>query len=91
MVRIFTLNVSFEGKEFPALVNLSNEGYDMTFKIHYMDRDLHGILPDGKLVFSLTGGLRQPAQLASEMAFRLVDNTVDALSAFFSKNKQPVL
>jgi hypothetical protein len=91
MARIFTLYVPFEGKECPALVNLSYEGYDMIFKVHYLDRDLHGILPEGNLVFSLSEGLRQPAQLASELAVRLVDSTVDTLSEFLSKHKQPVV
>lgn len=88
MARIFTLYVPFEGKECPALVNLSNEGYDLAFRIHYLDRDLYHILPDGNLVFSLSEGLLQPAQLASEVAIRLVDSTVEALSSFFSRNKQ---
>jgi hypothetical protein len=90
MARIFTLYVPFEGKECPALVNVSSEGYDLAFRVHYLDRDLYGILPDGNLVFSLVEGLKQPAQLATEGAVRLVDSTVDALSAFFSKQKQPI-
>lgn len=90
MARIFTLYVSFEGKECPAVVNMSSEGYDLAFRVHYLDRDLYSILPDGNLVFSLAEGLKQPAQLASEGAIRLVDSTVDALSTFFSKHKQPI-
>jgi len=38
-------------------------------------------------VFSLTEGLKQPTQLVNEMAIKLVDNTIDALSAFFSRGK----
>lgn len=91
MARIFTLYVPFEGKECPALVNLINEGYDMTFSVHYLDRELHSILPEGNLVFSLSDGLRQPAQLTDEGAIRLVDSTVEALSAFLSSHKQPNL
>lgn len=91
MARIFTLYVPFEGKECPALVNLTNEGYDLAFRVHYLDHDLYSILPDGNLVFSLSEGLLQPAQLASELAIKLVDSTVEALTSFFSKNKQPVL
>lgn len=90
MSRIFTLNIPFEGKECTALVNLSANGYDMAFRVHYLDHDLYNILPDGNLVFSLSEGLRQPAQLASELAIKLVDSTVDALSSFFSRQKQPV-
>lgn len=91
MANLFTLYVPFEGKEFPALVHLSTEGYDLAFKVHYLDRDLYDILPDGNLVFSLSEGLRQPAQLASELAVKLVDSTVEALSSFFSHSKPPVL
>lgn len=87
MARIFTLYVPFEGKERAALVNLTTEGYDMSFIVHYMDQELYGILPDGNLEFSLSEGLKRPAQLASEGAFRLVGSTVDALATFFSKNK----
>lgn len=91
MARIFTLYVPFEGKECLALVNLSSEGYDLAFKVQYLDRDLYGILPGGNLVFSLSEGLRQPAQLAGELTIKLVDSTIEALSSFFSKSKQPVL
>jgi hypothetical protein len=66
----------------PALVNLSNEGYDRTFRIHYLDQDLLGVLPEGKLVFSLSEGLKQPAHLSSETAFRLVGSTIDACPHF---------
>jgi len=88
MARIFTLSVPFEGKERHALVNLHTQGYDMDVKVHYLDHDLYSLLPEGNLVFSLSGGLKQPAQLVNDMAVRLVGNTVDALSAFFSRSKQ---
>lgn len=87
MARVFTLSVPFEGRECTALVNLIAHGYDMAFTVHYLDRDLYQILPDGNLVFSLSEGLKQPAQLASELAVRLVDSTVDALSGFFNKQR----
>lgn len=87
MSRIFTLTVPFDGKERAALVNLNANEYDMDVRVHYLDRDLYSILPEGNLVFSLNEGLKQPHELASDQAVRLVDNTVDALSAFFSRNK----
>ena len=87
MARVFTLNVPFEGKERPVLVNMNAQGYDMAVQVHYFDHDLYTLLPDGNLVFSLTEGLKQPSQLVNDLAIKLVDNTIDALSAFFSRGK----
>ena len=87
MARIFTLNVPFEGKQCTALVNMNDNGYDMAVRVHYLDAELYHILPNGNLTFSLTEGLKQPTQLVSDLAIKLVDNTIDALSAFFSRNK----
>ena len=88
MSRIFTLTVPFDGKERAALVNLNANGYDMDVRVHYLDRELYSILPEGNLVFSLNEGLKQPHDLDNDLALRLVDNTVDALSDFFSRSKQ---
>ena len=87
MSRIFTLTVPFDGKERAALVNLNANEYDMDVRVHYLDRELYSILPEGNLVFSLNEGLKQPHELDNDRAVQLVDNTVDALSAFFSRNK----
>jgi hypothetical protein len=88
MSRIFTLSVLFEGKERAALVNLNANEYDMDVRVHYLDRELYSILPEGNLVFSLNEGLKQPHELDTDQAVQLVDNTVDALTAFFSRSKQ---
>jgi hypothetical protein len=88
MARIFTLYIPFGGKESPALVNFTANGYDMVFTVHFLDKELYKILPEGNLVFSLSEGLKQPAELDSDLAVKLVDSTVDALSVFFSKQKQ---
>ena len=87
MARIFTLTVPFEGKDRTALVNLNSQDYDHSFIVQYLDQELCGILPNDNLVFSLAEGLKQPAQLMNEMAVRLVDSTVDALSTFFHKHQ----
>lgn len=69
------------------MVNLQDKGYDMSFFVHFLDKEVHHILPDGNLSFSLSEGLQHPATLGNESAFRLVGSTVDAIANFLKRDQ----
>jgi hypothetical protein len=57
MARLFTLNFHFRGKPYSALVTIRDNGYDMACIVKYMDEELHRLIPSGRFMFQLSGGM----------------------------------
>jgi hypothetical protein len=78
MVRIFTVNFLYKEKSYTALVSF-REGYDLSFLVRYLDKDVNNLIPDGKIIVSLLEGLKSPKQLSQE-AEEFVYQTTEAIS-----------
>lgn len=83
MARLFSINISFQNKEYTVLVSLREVNHDICCMVRYIDKNLRYILPGDILEFSLAEGLKQPKELPDELAQNLVLSTTAALSSYF--------
>ena len=77
--------MSFRFRENPctALVSLRNtDDYNSAFDVHYLNKDVEKILPEGKFVFSLANGIESPGKLEDKLAQELVQKTTEAISHY---------
>lgn len=81
MSRIFKLNFNFRKKTYTALVSLKTIGYDLSFLVRYLDKELSEIIPGGKLMFHLSG-IVEGADMDSLLAKELLSCTSDAISGY---------
>jgi hypothetical protein len=88
MARVFTIDFPFKGKMESALVSFGSEAYDMSFVVRYLDEDINQIIPGGRIVVSLSQGVKSPKQL-TRIAEDLVYHTTAAISEHlhFEENK----
>ena len=82
MARLFSISIPFNGENHTALVNICQQGCDLVCSVRYIDKDLQGILSGDSLVFGLMDGLKQPKQLQSKLAEKLVQSTTTAISNY---------
>ena len=64
------------------MVYMYEKGYNILFKIHVFDTDLHNILPAGKLEFSFLDGLKIPDGLHHRKAQQLAGCIADEISQY---------
>ena len=67
MSRVFTVTFPYKEKGCTALVSLKEEGYDLSFMVRYFDKELNALLPGGKLVFSLSEGIKTAAGIPEDL------------------------
>ncbi|MBD0300583.1 MAG: hypothetical protein ICV82_10185 [Nitrososphaera sp.] len=82
MKKVFTINLNFQNATYTALVNLRQAGRDLRCFVHYLDNDLHCILPGKGLVLSLSEGLMRTNKKLDELATRLVSVTAEAITNY---------
>ena len=87
MARVFTINFDFEERAANALVCMYEKGYNILFKIHVFNEELYKILPDGKLEFSFTDGLRKPRELNNDKGRQLVRCITDKISQHLNREE----
>ena len=88
MGRVFTINFNFEEKASRALVCMYEKGYNILFKIHVFNEDLHTILPSGNLEFSFTDGLRAPLEITHDKGRELVDCITGEVSHYLNLEEE---
>ncbi|MDB5251851.1 MAG: hypothetical protein JWP27_1020 [Flaviaesturariibacter sp.] len=82
MGRDFTVNFRYKEQPVTALVNLRDQGYDLSCMVRYLDQDIETMVPEGKLVFSLGNGLQAPRQLTGQPQLELFSRTSEAISRY---------
>jgi hypothetical protein len=87
MDHIFKLQFQYQQQVYSAWVSLRQSGYDLSFFVHYIEQDLHRLLPGGNLVFNLSQGLQQPATLPNSSAEELLYCTTEAIAAYIQLQK----
>jgi hypothetical protein len=80
MSRVFTVRFDFKGRSRTALVSF-RESEDISLLIRYLDEDIAHVLPERKIVVSLTEGIKAPKQL-SKLAEGLLNQTTAAISQY---------
>jgi hypothetical protein len=80
--RLFSLSIPFNGENHAALVSIRQQGCDLVCFVRYIDQELQHILSVDSLVFGLMDGLKQPKNLPSRQAEKLVRNTTTAISKY---------
>lgn len=80
MSRLFTISFPFKGHEYKALVSLQLRQYNLSCMVRYLNKEAEAILPEGKVVFSLEGGIETPRNSTSELTEELVTRTSIAIS-----------
>jgi hypothetical protein len=86
MARVFSIMFPYKGKPCAALVSFGSEGYDMSFLVRYLDQDIRLVIPDGKLVVSLSEGIKSPKRL-NPLAEDLVHKTTEAISGYLHQKE----
>jgi hypothetical protein len=86
MARVFSISFPYEGKPCVVLVSFDPEGYDMSFLVRYLDHDIREIIPEGKIVVSLSEGIKSPRILDS-IAEDLVYHTTEAISSYLRQRE----
>ena len=81
MARLFTIEFPFKGKMESALVSFGSEAYDMSFVVRYLDEEMNQIIPGGRVVVSLSEGIKSPKQL-SRLGEDLVYHTTEAINQY---------
>jgi hypothetical protein len=81
MARVFSVNFPYRGKSRAALVSFEGEGYDMSFLVRYLDAEIYEMLPERKIVVSLTEGIKSPRDL-TESGEDLINHTAEAISQY---------
>lgn len=84
MARIFSIDVPFEHQHYTALVSIKEQGPDLCCMVRYIDKRIRHIIPGDRLVFCLSGGLKEPKQLPTELARNLFLCTTEALNHHLS-------
>ena len=87
MAKVFTIKFRFQNATYAALVNLRQVGHDLRCFVHFIDNELHAVLPGRGLVFSLSEGLMRPRQLPDDTAARLVSATAEAITNHFGEEQ----
>lgn len=64
------------------------KGYNILFKIHVFNEDLHRILPSGNLEFSFIDGLQTPGELQHQKGKQLVHCIAEEISQFLDREEQ---
>lgn len=88
MGRVFTIHFNFEQKAARALVGMYEKGYNILFRIHVFNEDLHRILPAVKLEFSFIEGLKTPVNLHHQQGHQLVSCIADEISQFLDHEEK---
>ena len=88
MGRVFTINFNFEERLANAVVCMYEKGYNIFFKVHVVNEELHRILPEGKLEFSFADGLKKPLELKHSKSKELVSCITDRISHYLNKDEQ---
>ena len=81
MARVFTVNFTYKGKSRAALVSFAGETCGTSFLVRYLDEDIGQVVPEKKLVVSLSEGLKSPKAL-SRLGQDLLNHTTEAISQY---------
>ena len=79
MVRLFSINFSFQNKERLALVSIRGKDVDGYCQVRYVDKQLNNLLCGKQVVFNLSDGQPQSAGLSGEVVQNLMRSTVNAV------------
>jgi hypothetical protein len=79
MARVFTIDFQFKGRSRTALVSFQTEAYDMSFLVRYLDEEISNVIPERKVIVSLSEGVKSPKQL-TRLGEDLVFQTTEAIS-----------
>jgi hypothetical protein len=86
VVRIFTINFTFEGKVESAIVRMTEPGYNIIFRVHVFNEELHTYLPYGNLEFSLADWV-STTTADNEKSRKLVASIADEISKHLDYRK----
>jgi hypothetical protein len=87
MGRVFTVSFRFMEQTCTALVQMKNtDDYNPSFCVHYLNKEVEGVLPERKLVFSLVNGIENPELITDKLAEDLVEKTSDAITHYLQVN-----
>jgi hypothetical protein len=87
MARIFTLNISFNSKDYLILVSQQSGIKELYYCVRYIDSDLRNILPDDRLLFNQLGELKEPVYLQDDWAVSLLQSTYKAIGNYIKVEK----
>ena len=83
MGRVFTISFQFREQPCTALVSLKNkDDYNLSFVVHFLNKEVENVLPERRLVFSLASGMENPEILNDRRAEDLVLKTTEAISHY---------
>jgi hypothetical protein len=81
MSRVFTINFSFKGKNYSALVSSKSEGSTTGYLVRYLNEDITALIPGNELLVSLTGDIKYP-QPVNGLARNLVHKTTETINSY---------
>lgn len=84
MGRIFTVEFSFEGRSYNAVVNISSGADLFTVQIHLPDVTLHHLIPEGNITYRSTEGLQAIRQATPTPALELMSRVIDAIERYLN-------
>lgn len=82
MARLFTMNISYQQKDYPAILSIYQKDEELHCKIHYIDKQLQYIVPGDCLIFNRQQGLRPPQNIPDDLAQSLARSTAAAVSEY---------
>jgi hypothetical protein len=88
MTRVFTLQFPFRNTICTALVSIKDSGYNLTCFVRYISKELLQIIPDGKLIFQLTGEFFCSTNIETDQAQELIFCTSNAIAEHLKTDGQ---
>lgn len=86
MARIFTVEFSFERRNYTAFVKISNGSELFSVHIHLPDTTLHHLIPNGEIAYNSAGGLNAIRQAMPTPALELTSRIIDAIETHLNHN-----
>ena len=86
MSRVFTLQFPFHNTLCTALVSIKDSGYNLTCIVRYITKELLQIIPDGKLMFQLSGEIFCSTNIEDDQAQELIYCTSNAIEEHLKKD-----
>jgi hypothetical protein len=80
MVRLVSIDIPFENKEYKALLSIRNCGTDLFCQVRYVDKGFRYILAGDILVFNHSECVKKPDSLPNELAEKLKQCASKAIS-----------
>ncbi|RPD48096.1 MULTISPECIES: hypothetical protein [Chitinophagaceae] len=85
MGRIFTVDFSFEGRQYTAFVKITTASDLFSVHIQVPDTTLHHLIPNGTIMYKSTEGLSSLQRETNGPSYELISRIVQAIERYLEQ------